>query len=150
MTLCVWFLAQVVLFLSVWCIARLTRRRCVVSGATACRYFSDVDGVYVWEIFNEKVNERTTQHNIFFAKSKQNSQHRTQQNHQQPHTAEHTALIHIMETSFCKTTPIRSTVITYRVQDLEVLSGGQGEIGCHYEMKLATTCSGEVNTISSF
>ena len=126
---------------------RLTRRRCVVSVATACGYFSDVHGVYVWEIFNVKVNERTKQQNIFFCK-KQNLQHRTQQNHQQPHTAEHTALIHIMETSFCKTTPLRSTVHT--VQDLEVLSGGQGEIGCHYKMKLATTCSGGVNTISSF
>ena len=54
-----------------------------------------------------------------------------------------------MKTSSCNTTPFRSTVHT--VQYLEVLSlGGHGEIGGHYEMKLATTHSGVVMTISAF
>ena len=57
-----------------------------------------------------------------------------------------------MKTSVCNTIPFGGTVVyQYTVQYLEVLSlEGQAEIGCHYKIKLATTCSGGVINISAF
>ena len=129
---CVWFRAQVVLFLSLWYsafdkkVCRIINNMWLSLRCWPCVCLRD---------FDVKGNETTTRQDYFCRKQIYSIEHnRTISNHSR------TAVIH-MKTSFCNTTLFRSTVHT--VQYLEVLSfGGQGEIGCHYKTTLATTCSG--------